>query len=208
VTHLVVRKGVLFKTDKVVPVSMVASTDADSVRLRPDVGDLSDLPDFEETHYVLAETGPQPEPARAMDEALANSPGAVGTRFGTAVGAGVVAPSLLWYPPAIGYNAYPPGPIPGAPRAIKTVDRNIPVNAVPLKEGAKVIAADDEGVGRVERVFVNSETKQATHLLLEHGTLAKTHKTVPVHWVDKLTEREVRLAVSSRLVDGLPEYKN
>src|SRR5436309_1374760 len=90
VTHLVVRKGALFKTDKVLPVGMVASTDPDRVRLRPDAEALAGLPDFEETHYVAADNGVGSQTSRAMDEALATSPGALGSSFGAA-GTGVVA---------------------------------------------------------------------------------------------------------------------
>jgi uncharacterized protein YrrD len=207
VTHLVVRKGLLFKRDKVLPVTLVGATGEDDVRLRPDAGDPSELPDFEETHYVMAEMG---TPTRPPDEAPPAGRPPVATA--SLVVAGVAAPSLLWYPPAIGYNGYAAGPGPFAgpavPGAVKTVDRNIPDNTVPLREGAKVVASDGERVGHVERVFVNSETKQATHWLLHHGTLTPTHKAIPMQGVEAVTEREVRLAVNSKLVNGLPEYKN
>jgi len=203
VTHIIVRKGMLFRKDKVLPVTMVAAAETDRVTLRPDAGDLSNVPDFEEAHYVMVDNGTPAAAALAMDEAPAISPGA--TRTVTAV---VGAPAMLWNPPAIGVNDYGPGVSIDAPRTVKVIDRNIPDNTVPLKEGAKVLAADGETVGRVERVFVNSDTRQATHLLVEQGKLTKTHKTIPVQWVDTVYEREVHLAVSSRLLEGLPEYKN
>jgi uncharacterized protein YrrD len=203
VTHIIVRKGMLFKKDKVLPVTMVAAAEPERVSLRPDAGDLSHVPDFEEAHYVMADDATPAAAARATDEAPAISPGA--TRTVTTI---VGAPAMLWNPPAIGVNNYGPAVSVEAPRVVKVIDRNIPDNTVPLKEGAKVVAADGETVGHVERVFVNSDTKQATHLLVEHGKLAKTHKTIPVHWVDTVFEREVHLAVSSRLLEGLPEFKN
>src|SRR5260370_28486368 len=54
VTHIVVRKGFLFKEDKVVPISLIAKATEDGIRLRDDVGDLHALPLFEEKHYVMS----------------------------------------------------------------------------------------------------------------------------------------------------------
>lgn len=55
ITHLVVRKGLLFVQDKVVPLTMVAEATTERVKLREDVHDLQALPDFEETHYIVAD---------------------------------------------------------------------------------------------------------------------------------------------------------
>ena len=40
VTHIVVRKGLIFTEDKVVPINLVASATEDRVTLREDAGDL------------------------------------------------------------------------------------------------------------------------------------------------------------------------
>jgi uncharacterized protein YrrD len=54
VTHIVVRKGFLFKEDKVVPISLIAEATDEQIKLRDDVGDLHALPLFEEKHYVMS----------------------------------------------------------------------------------------------------------------------------------------------------------
>lgn len=51
VTHLVVRKGFLFKEHKVIPISLVAGAGEDYITLRAFEDEL-ELPKFEETHYV------------------------------------------------------------------------------------------------------------------------------------------------------------
>src|SRR5690606_28706284 len=62
VTHLVVRKGVLFIEDKVIPMDKVHIVLEDRVTLREDVGDLNELPDFEESYFVPFEPGLVTEP--------------------------------------------------------------------------------------------------------------------------------------------------
>src|SRR5690554_2654386 len=77
VTHVVVRKGLLFREDKIVPLSLIAMATGEGLMLRPDAGDLDHLPPFEETHYVPA------------DEADARA---------AAYQANMATP-LYWYPP-------------------------------------------------------------------------------------------------------------
>ena len=55
VTHLVIRKGFLFTSDKVVPVEQVTVGPEGQVALQLESQGLADLPDFAETQYVTAE---------------------------------------------------------------------------------------------------------------------------------------------------------
>src|SRR6266536_3335386 len=126
VTHLVVRKGFLLKTDKVLPIDWVATANGDQISLTPDATGLDSLPNFEEKHYIRA------------DDAVAVAEGEGVSAAGG--GAPAAAPMLLWYPPAMGVY---PGPTlagvrgPARVRYVKTVEENIPENTVALKEGAK-----------------------------------------------------------------------
>ncbi len=52
VTHLVIRKGLLFTTDKVIPVGQVTAGPAGEVILQLESQELENLPDFAETEYV------------------------------------------------------------------------------------------------------------------------------------------------------------
>src|SRR5690554_5295853 len=52
VTHVVVRQGIIFTEDKVIPIQMFQSTGLDGAILREDAGDLHSLPRFEEAYFV------------------------------------------------------------------------------------------------------------------------------------------------------------
>ena len=205
VTHLVIQKGLLFRTDKVVPVSLVAEADKDRVVLNADAGEPDSLPDFTEEHYVQLDNDEWVEPPAQGAGSATMLPGA-----GT-------APLLLWYPtvaagPMTGTHvaselgAGPAGVALNTAREVE-IERNIPDDAVALKEGAKVIAADGQHVGNVERVFADSQTSEVTHLLVSQGVFLKAHKVIPMAWVLDVGEDSVRLAVGSSLLQGLRDYK-
>ena len=186
VTHVVVRKGVLFTQDKVVPIDLIASASEEGVVLREDAGDLEALPNFEEEHFVALN---EDEYARSQYEETA-------------------PPSLYWYPPLYGapFGAgrlnptYPPlYPV--------EVERNIPEGTIALKEGARVISADGDHVGNVEQVLTEPEADRASHFVISSGFLLKEKKLVPVRWVDRIDEEEVRLVVGSDLIERLREYQ-
>ncbi len=179
VTAIIVRKGLLFTEDKVVPVSLVAEATDERITLREDAGDLDRLPLFEETHYV-------PAPG---DELLA-------------------AP-LYWYPPypAVGttwwgfpnYFGYPPYPI--------ETERNIPEGHIALKEGASVVDANGEQIGAVKQIMTDALAERVTHLLITRGGLLnQEQKLIPCTWVRRIDEDEVQLRVTSEFLDTLREY--
>lgn len=189
VTHIVVQKGWLLTEDKVVPFEMVSSTMDDRVMLNEGVEDFNELPPFEETHYVRV--GDEQRRMGRTDE-TSNYPN---------------APAYYWYPPhgSVGFPAYGLGRY-AWPRT--ETQQNIPANTVPLKEGTNVISSDGEHVGDVERLFVEPDSNQATHFLISQGLLFKNHKLVPANWISSATEDEVRLTVSSQLLESLPDYES
>jgi uncharacterized protein YrrD len=199
VTHLVVRKGTIFTEDKVLPRQFIASTTEDTVTLSAEAGDLAQLPKFEDQHYVMLD-GNGGEPVRAAERQAAVADAAV--------------PALLWYPPALG-GFTGPAPVLASPyaatamepRYVTQVDRNIPENTVALKEGAKVVAADGEHVGDVERVILGRDNSHVTHLLISQGVLFKSHKPIPVAWIGEVMDKEVHLAVGADVLKRLPEYE-
>src|SRR5215207_925883 len=148
VTHLVVRKGTIFSEDKVLPLQFIATTTDDTVTLSAEAGDLAQLPKFEEEHYLLLD-GDGGEPIPSVER----SPAVVGS---------AAAPALLWYPPALG-GFTGPAPVLASPyvdserRYVSQVDRNIPETSVALKEGARVVSADGQHVGEVERVMLGRD---------------------------------------------------
>jgi len=186
VTHVVVQKGWLFTEDKVVQIDMIGSATEDKVLLQENAGEFDKLPAFEETHYIgLGEEDYH------QGEHLPHS------RY---------VPGYYWYPPSgyIGYPGYGPGFYGGQPMV---TTRNIPEDTIPIREGTNVMSSDDEHVGDVERIFVDSDSNQATHFVISQGLLFKDRKLVPVHWVTSVEEDQVHLSVNSHLLERLPSYQ-
>jgi uncharacterized protein YrrD len=181
VTHIVVRKGTLFTEDKVVPIGLIAGGNNDIVRLIPDVGDLHNLPDYEETHFI--------EPGEEIDSKTAE--------IGHAM-------PLYWYPPegAImgGY-----GDIAALSEPTVT-ERHIPAGSIALREGAPVHSSDNHHVGSVVRVLTGDSNK-VSHILVSNGVLLKEVKLVPTDWIAKIEDEQVRLAITAKLFHKIEQYK-
>ena len=199
VTHVIVRQGLIFTEDKVIPIDYFRSATPERALLRDNIGDLDALPVFEETHYVPAEYVDEAE--RASDIAVDGIPG------------------IFWYPPmgmsghqTIGYY----GPfetdnvqerMPRSRRFVKWTAQNIPDGTVALKEGAEVISADDEHVGNIEQIHIDVASNDATHMLISQGLFLKEKKWVPSWWVRHVEEDKVYLSVTARSLETLPEVE-
>lgn len=183
VTHIVVRKGLLFTQDKVVPEKFIATGNADRITLRMKTKKLNELPDYEEAHYVTLN---EEELARTEKTPI------------------FYAPVSYWYPP---YPEMVVAPYIEPPYQVETT-LNIPKGTVAVKEGAKVITRDEQHVGNVEQVLTSAKTGRVTHLMIAKGMLLKEKKMIPAGWIDRLAEGEVRLAVVLRTVQELPTLEH
>jgi uncharacterized protein YrrD len=96
----------------------------------------------------------------------------------------------------------PPGP---EYKIITETKRTIPEELVALKDGAQVMSADDEEVGKLEGVLTESETCNVTGLIVSQGALNKTSKAIPIQWVKMLGEDEIHLTAGMQQVADLPE---
>lgn len=182
VTGIVVKKGMFFSEDKVVPISLVGTvTDDSRIDLRPGAGDLEQLPNFTETEYVPSGLHPAPNADYR---------------------------TVFWYP-RIGFSPWqaPVGPVQGVPEYLPATSRNIPEGTVALKTGAKVVSRDDETVGDVEEVLTEPEADRATHIVISEGLLLKDKKLIPTHWISTVLEDRVLLGVDAQLIESLPEYE-
>jgi uncharacterized protein YrrD len=183
VTHIVVEKGWLFSTNKVISFGELDPESEDTLVVKGPHDDPDDFPAFEASHYVSLDENDHPD---------------------------ADVDSVYWYPPAdlswwrtgaafMGY--YPPMPA----YTVRTT-QNIPEGTVALEEGAKVISQDDHHVGSIEQVVVEPEDNRATHIVI-HGGLFAERKLLPVLWISRIEEKEVYLSVSAALVERLPAYK-
>jgi len=175
---IVVGTGTLFDQKEVVlPIDVVAETSAEQVILNKDAADLDAFPPLEEEHIVDTEEGVEHDST------------------------GVIVQPMLYGSPVFGT----PLQTPIGEEFVTRVDQNIPEGTVALKEGAKVISADGEHVGDVERVFTGIPNEKITHILVSRGTFQKKTKLVPIDWVNTMTEEEVNLRVNKVSVDNLTD---
>lgn len=177
ISHIVVSKGLLFTETRVLPVSLIANATEDEVILQADTSDVSDLPKFEETHYV-----------RTTDE---------GGPVNASSNAGL-AQSLYSYPTASMSTS--------EGHYIKQVEQNIPEGSVALKEGAKVITEDGHTAGKVEQVLADPGTRQATHIVVSKGLINKEQKLIPTFWIRLFGEEEIHLAAPANVLSKLQTY--
>lgn len=178
VTHIVVKKGLLITTDKLIPVSLIEESVKDKIRLSRNAEDLELFPDFEVTHFI---------PIHSEDREQQEK-------------------SLFWYPPLLawkqsgGYLGYP------MPTYVERKVQNIAPDLVALEEGAKVISKDGKHVGDIESIQTDPEIQRATHIVVTSGLLFRERRLIPTTWLMAVSEDEVQLSVSSDLLERLPEY--
>jgi uncharacterized protein YrrD len=188
ISHVVVRKGLLFTTAKVVPLGLIDSATSEGVILRRDATGLEELPDFEETHYVPAEdqegrSSNLKNEARSYGYPSADA-GLGGTDYGIR-GSGASS----------------------EPKYVATKEQNIPEEAVALREGAKVISSDDRHVGDIKSVLTGPQADRVTYFVIKRGHLLKEEKLVPVDWISWIGENEAHLTVGSQILEALPVYQ-
>lgn len=165
ITHIVVRMGALFKkADKIVPMEMVTDTTEDLVVLDADASTVEGMPPFEEEQMTSEERD-------AAEVSIEDKP---------LVLLGESPASLLLT------SDFP------ETYTIETV-QNIPEGTVAMKQGAKVISADGEHIGHVERVLADASVAQMTHLMISRGILTKEVKLIPTKWILKIGEENVYL---------------
>jgi uncharacterized protein YrrD len=181
VTHLVIEKGLLFNTNKIVPIDQVDPKNEDRIILNTSEQDLKQFQDFEEDHFVSLDSADHPE--EGVDYSY-------------------------WYPPP-NYAAWRTGmqmvypPVPSY--AIRTT-QNIPEGTVALEEGARVESADNHQVGSIEQLIVDPQNNHVTHFVISAGLLFKERKLIPVNWISTIGEQEVRLSVNAGTLEKVPAY--
>jgi uncharacterized protein YrrD len=187
VTHVVVRQGIIFTEDKVVPVQMFQSTGLDGAILREDMGDLHSLPRFEEVYFVQVDITEDTGEVRRV--------GMVGT--------------LYPYPPADRgpehpeIEQHPRRPI---HRFVRSTKQNIPAGEIALKEGSWVVSADDQHVGNLESVFVDPQTGCITHMMVTRKTLlTMSRRMVSVSLIRSVYADRVYLSIDAAMLDELAE---
>jgi uncharacterized protein YrrD len=184
VTHLVVEKGILFATNKVIPIEYVNMQAGERIALEKDAEELEVLPSYDPDSYINLDKTDYPDEDQNID-------------------------ASYWYPPL--YHSWwttmggSPGVYP-KPKFVKA-ENVIPDETVALEEGAKVISRDGEHIGNLEEVIVETAEYLATHIVVSEGLFHKERKLVPTIWITDVDEDQVTLSVDSDLFERLPEYE-
>lgn len=178
VSHFVVRRGLLFTEDKVVPMSLVHQIDKQRVTLNKGMDFLDSLPEFEETHYV---------PLEPKDNIY-------GER------------SVYWYPPYLSWGRTGGIGYPVPPFVVKT-EMNIPKDHVVLEEGTKVFSSDGEQVGNIDQLRVDTELECISHMIISRGMIFSEKKMIPTTWITRVGDEEVHLSVDADFLEQLPDYE-
>ena len=76
-----------------------------------------------------------------------------------------------------------------------------------FKEGAKVVTADGERVGTVDRIVLDPDTKEVTHLIVQKGFLFTKDKVVPMSLVGPTMAGRVTLREDAGDFEKLPDFK-
>lgn len=72
--------------------------------------------------------------------------------------------------------------------------------------GAKVFTADKEQVGTIDRVVVDPDTREVTHLVVRKGFLFTEDKVIPKDLVDFTDSKRVILQVGKDELEGFPDF--
>jgi uncharacterized protein YrrD len=183
VTHLIVEKGIIFSTNKVIPIEYVNKEEGGKIALEKNAEELEVLPSYDPDSYVSLDKTDYPEEDQEV-KAVYWYPSLYTSWWMSSGGA------PAWYP---------------KPRFVKA-ENVIPDETIALEEGAKVISKDGEHIGNVEEVIVESAEHVATHFVIGKGLFLKERKLVPTVWIADVDDDQVTLSVMSNLVDRLPEY--
>lgn len=170
VSHVVIRKGVFFRVDRVIPIDVIEQADESVARLRPNV-DAEDLPAFEEEHYVPL------DPATTSELGYPEGP------------------SLAWaYPmsPGAGYPMYPTYPY----SARVEVEQNVPVDSAVIERGSHVLTLDGEDVGTIREVAID-ERGNLSHVTVDPGWF-KDETVIPAHWIRQVDEDSIMIGLGAQ----------
>jgi len=177
-THIIVTKGFLFSSSKVIPISYV-DRNGERLTLTKNAMELDDLPDYVESSFISPDRA---EPTEDEAETVYFYPPRNVSWW--------TLGSPIWY---------------SKPEYVMKSEKVLPEGLVALDEGAKVLSKDGKELGEVERVIIESYEKRATHIVVSRGFLMKEYKLVPTMWITDVTDEKVYLSIDANLFERLPE---
>ncbi len=189
VDGVVVRKGILFTDDKVVPIGLVDQAAEGRVDLSISEEDVGRLPKFESVEYVTFEVNNQGENL----ETVPGEPHHGGLSS---------APPYFYYP-GVGAQPWATARWSGRGSEAHYVE-NIPEGDIALMKGALVVSNDKVNVGRLLELISHEKENRVSHFVLARGLINRDCVAIPSGWIKSLDEDTILLAVNADIVDALP----
>jgi uncharacterized protein YrrD len=76
-----------------------------------------------------------------------------------------------------------------------------------FKENAEVLSSNGEKVGRIDRVVIDPESNELTHLVVKKGFLFTKDKVVPIDLVETTDEDQVVLKEGPQTPEDFPDFE-
>ena len=76
-----------------------------------------------------------------------------------------------------------------------------------FRENTPVYTADGEEVGTIDRVVIEPESKEVTHVVVRQGWLFTEDKVLSTDLIEQATADQVRLRADSKHLDELPHFE-
>ena len=180
VSYLVIRKGFLLTTDKVIPMDLF-NLEGERITLSRDAKDFDFYPDYNDSEFIGIVQKEFPEQT---------------------------IESVYWYPPVSAWDPRTLMKYPQPARMyVRRRNNVIPENSVALDDGATVVSSDNEEIGNIERIILDPKEERATHIVVGSGLLTKEYRLVPTFWIKDATDEKVYLTIDSKFFEKLPEYE-
>lgn len=181
VMSIIVRSGVFFHTDRIIPVESFDRVDADgTVYLKLTEQEADQHEEFVQQRFTAADPADYPY----TDEGWV---------------AGTGQPSVYWaYGTApLGYSSNAPffAEAPINPPEIE-VRNNLPEQAARISTGTEVVGSDGQKIGTVDEVAYSQEG-EVDGIVVKAGFLFHHDLRIPSDWIDEVTGDTVTLTVTS-----------
>ncbi len=76
-----------------------------------------------------------------------------------------------------------------------------------FQKGEEVFSTNNESVGHIDRVVLDPDTKEVTHLVIRKGTLLTKDRVVPLYLIADGDGKAVQLLVNTAEANKLPEFE-
>lgn len=182
VTHIVVRRGLVFPAEVVVPIELVAGVTGHQVRLSILDREVADMPSLEAS-------ASEPLEVTDQDASGLGPPARPNLWVGNP---GITLPPLL----TTATNVQP---------YVVERWRNVPEQSLVLRDGLPVRTRDGQVVGAVDELVTDPDSHAVTDIVVRAVGLRHS-KAIPVGWIERSDEESgIVLAVEREEVKGLPD---